>query len=176
VKVRPSTSDRSGLFSPYFELQLSSSRLMCCIYAFNISQDVPRTWRKNSYLTTQISTYTLRNFINIDAPEGHIGVHLCISYMVVHLIYGRVSHTWACISYMGVHLSISSTGVHLIHGRASLIWACISHIGLHLCISYMVVHLTYGRASHIWACISNMVVHLIYGYVSHSGVNLHTGV
>jgi hypothetical protein len=77
---------------------------MCCIYAFNISQDVPRTWRKNSYLTTQISTYTLRNFVNIDAPEGHIGVHLCISHMGVHLTYGRASQIWLCTSYMVMYL------------------------------------------------------------------------
>ena len=39
VTGKASTNDRSGLFSPYFELQLSSSRFMCCIYAFNISQN-----------------------------------------------------------------------------------------------------------------------------------------
>jgi hypothetical protein len=73
-------------------------------------------------------------------------LYLCISYMVVHLIYGRISHTWACTS-------------------ASLPRACISYMGVHLTYGLASVHLIYGCASHIWACISNMVVHLIYGYV-----------
>jgi hypothetical protein len=69
--------------------------------------------------------------------------------MGVHLIHGRASHTWACISYMGVHL---------IHGRAPLTQTCISYMG---------VHLIHGRAPLTQTCISGIAVHLIHDYTSH---------
>ena len=54
----------------------------------------------------QASSHTGVRLSHRRAPKAapHIGI-ACISYMAMHLIHGRASHTWACTSYMGVHLT-----------------------------------------------------------------------
>jgi hypothetical protein len=104
--------------------------------------------------------------IVLDSRNDHSAFPSHISYLGVHLIYGRAPHARACISHMGVHLIYGHASMHLIHGCASHIWLCTSYMVMRLTYRRASMHLIYGRASHIWLCISYMVVHLTYGRAS----------